>query len=763
MKPNGKRHRTIPVQLGGQFSAGDPSALPDGTVSILRNYMIRPNRFEGRAPFVYDLLDAVSGFAVWQDMTNELRKTVATCSADNKLYTKNANGTGYGAGLAGLAASARLTGYTNFLNKLWMAFDNGAGVPTSMAVYDGTTISTTPFNSAINCRSIVAANNRNFLIDPRVTITNQYNQTRAYDLTVAAGEWLLTNCVANNITSGASTVCRVTPTAAGATFRLDGSSAVSGVTFSPRGLLLAPSADSQPVTFSWSFGSVHPTYDVPLTVSLVMSVGRNNLTAYTNGWLIVDAAGNRQRCTVAGTSGAGAPAFATTVGATTADGTVTWICEGTNVLVSNEFVVRNSTISSGFVRGFVQYYLPPTPNLVSIYARVSFGNSASPTYTLAPIDVSLKDGLADADPNKKNYGFQLTIGDFYYPFFNKESTNTATVNIDAVVWTEISDGKRILARNTYPITEIAGLGTAGIFSNGRIVVFKRSGMWIFKGNADPYEPILPESPALSVGCIGPLALDVSRDNDLYWIGENHVYKMKIGADSGPTMIDSPGMFEEIFARGGNWVESQSTYNMPLLAIDHVNKDVWVYTQKGKIYIYSIQAGLWSYIDTNPTGTSAEVRAMIFDPTSNRMLVSFGGAAATRFDETSDAADTIVAGGGTSWNIADQVQPKPFELFAARYEAALLEVGLFHLATLQNGSLTIEYSLDRGATWTTPAGYPVTSWIGDPRIRLALAAQGVSVTIRITRTGSGGARNFTISKMDALLRVHRGESPRVNPT
>lgn len=763
MKPKGKRHNTIPVDLGGIFGAGDPSTIPPGFVSVLRNYMIRPNRFEGRAPFVYDSLDAVSGFAIWQDMTNELQKTVATCSADNKLYTKNANGQGYGTGLAGLTASIRLTGYTNILGKLYLAFDNGAGVPTAMAVYDGTNLSMAPFNSTINARSIVSYIDRIFLVYPRITVTNRYNQTRAYDLTVAAGEWLLTNCVANNVTSSTSTICRVTPTAAAATFRLDGSSVVNGVTFSPSGLLLAPSAANQPVTFSWSFRSVSATYDMPMTVSLLLSVGRNNLTAYTAGWLIVDAAGNRQRCTIAGTSAAAAPAFATTVGTTTVDGTVTWICEGGNVMASSEFFVRNSTDAPGFTTGYVQYSLPPTPNLVSVYARISFGNSASPTYTLAPIDVSLKDGVPDGDPRKKNYGFQLTVGDFFYPFFNKELTNVATINIDAVIWSEISDPKRILARNTYPLTEIAGLATASIVSNGRLIVFKRSGMWIFKGNADPFEPILPESPALSVGCINPLALDVSRDNDLYWIGENHVYKMKVGEDSGPTMIDSPGMFEEIFARGSNWVESQSTYNMPLLAIDHANKDVWVYTQKGKIYIYSIQSGLWSYLDTNPTGTSAEVRAMIFDPTSNRMLVSFGGAAATRFDETSDAADTIATGGGTSWSIANDIVPKPFELFAARYEATLLEVGLFHLATVQNGSLSISYSYDRGATYTTPDGYPVTSWLTDPRIKLPVTATGVSVTAKISRVGAGGKRNWCISKADALLRVHRGDPGRVNAT
>jgi len=46
--------------------------------------------------------------------------------------------------------------------------------------------------------------------------------------------------------------------------------------------------------------------------------------AYTVGNLIIDANGNTQRCTTAGTSGSSAPTWATAVGNTTTDDTVTW-------------------------------------------------------------------------------------------------------------------------------------------------------------------------------------------------------------------------------------------------------------------------------------------------------------------------------------------------------------------------------------------------------------------------------------------------------
>lgn len=47
-------------------------------------------------------------------------------------------------------------------------------------------------------------------------------------------------------------------------------------------------------------------------------------TAWTAGNLIVDANGNVQRCTAAGTSGATAPAWAAALNATTTDGTAVW-------------------------------------------------------------------------------------------------------------------------------------------------------------------------------------------------------------------------------------------------------------------------------------------------------------------------------------------------------------------------------------------------------------------------------------------------------
>lgn len=53
-------------------------------------------------------------------------------------------------------------------------------------------------------------------------------------------------------------------------------------------------------------------------------------TSYALGALIVDSNGNLQRCTTAGQSGAAAPAWASAIGATTTDGSVTWTLVATH-------------------------------------------------------------------------------------------------------------------------------------------------------------------------------------------------------------------------------------------------------------------------------------------------------------------------------------------------------------------------------------------------------------------------------------------------
>ena len=82
--------------------------------------------------------------------------------------------------------------------------------------------------------------------------------------------------------------------------------AASGITIQELGLF----ANSAAVTVPAAVGTPNP----PWTPA----------TAETVGNLAIDANGNIQRCTVAGTTGSNAPAWSTALNGTTSDGSVTW-------------------------------------------------------------------------------------------------------------------------------------------------------------------------------------------------------------------------------------------------------------------------------------------------------------------------------------------------------------------------------------------------------------------------------------------------------
>ena len=82
--------------------------------------------------------------------------------------------------------------------------------------------------------------------------------------------------------------------------------AAAGMTIQELGLYANSSAAGLPA----AVGTTNPTWSAS--------------AARAAGAMIVDSNGNIQRCTTAGTSGVSAPAWATTIGATTTDATAVW-------------------------------------------------------------------------------------------------------------------------------------------------------------------------------------------------------------------------------------------------------------------------------------------------------------------------------------------------------------------------------------------------------------------------------------------------------
>lgn len=700
------------------------------------------------------------GLARWEDLTNQQTRFLAFDST--KLYRKSTTTESFDSGTSGTFGT-RLTSWANYRGKLYLMFDNGGGSPSAAAVYDGTNISPAPFNTTLYSRGVVSYIDRLFFLYPRLQIVNHgdgnlFNYTSSvYDF-AAAGGWTLSNITASNIVTNGVTVCRLYPTSTTAsTAQLVQTIGV----FTYTGLAgpipaITPFDATRYVVWRCDVRNGHATYDMPLTLEWSLVTSWEGTKAYVIGDLISDGT-YLQRCTAAGTSGGIAPAWATTVGAVTADaGTLRWTNEGLDVIGSTPYILPNATAAPEWTTLFVTANVPQCTNNAYISPRLKMFNAAIPTITLAPIEISLRDGLADGDPAKRNYGQQFTTGDYFYPFVNTESTASATVNIEDLVWSETAQPNRIRAANTYKLREVAGLLTGGTVLKGRLVTFKRTGFWIFKGTEDPDNPVLPETPArVGIGSLSPVSLDV-LDDELFWIAENECYRMKLGSEPVPFCGDS--MREEIMSRGVNWVESQSTYNLPILSIDSKNSEVYVYTQKGKLYIYNLASEAWSVCDIQ----SREVAGMLFNPVTGKMQISLGGKGLIRLDDTVTSKDTI-DNTATQYPVSKDITLRPFELTYPRAELCLHDVGVYHLVTASQSAevLYCYTSVDRGATFSRFVEVRFDTAV--PRIPFSMYQFGLTVLPKISHVGSAGRAAWSLSKAEALVELLTGEWPWIQPT
>jgi len=739
----------------GSYLAGNAATIPDGYARLIENMLIRPGpRLDARPPFKYDSLMNISGLMRFEDLVNSQTRFCALDTSRN-LYVKAASGETWSSAITGTLTASRVTGHANYRGKVYYMMDDGAGFPTAAAVFDGTNISPTPFNSPIVSRTITAFIDRLILAYPRVTVTpltvGASGITGMYDFGIPG--WNKSAVSASNITSGGVTISRLLPTSTTAAFTAYFSFGVVNV--GPASFSAA--ATKRNAMWRSDLRNTHATYKMPITMEWFLVTNWQVATAYVVGDLISDGT-SRQRCTTAGTSGGGTPAWNATLGGTTTDNTVTWTNEGREVVASREMYLPTATESPNFNTYFLTMTAPRATNTTQYAPRLKFFNTSTPTITLATVEVSLRDGLADGDPAKKNYGQQLTIGDYYFPFFNTETATSATINLEAIVWSETSDPEAIRGANNFEPKEIAGHATGARVHSGRYFMFKRRGMWQFIGTDDPDNPLLPERLPRAIGLLGSLAIDDDGDDEMFWISENDGYRMK-GLDD-PKPFFGDGMREEILANGSNWVPSQATYNRPLLAVDRKNREVWVYTQKGKLYCCHLRYdGAWTR-HTTPNG--AEVNALAYNPTTQRMYVAYGGQGLCRLDESLTQQDEL-NNTATTYAGTKSLVLKPFELATPRAELCLHEVGLYHIATYtQAGEALYAYvSFDRGVT------YPKYDEVRfDPtkdRISLGLYQSGVTATAKIDHVGSLGAAAWALSGGEAYLELLAGEWPLSLPT
>lgn len=785
----------IALPIGGMSSAGDASAIGQDNARLIRNFLHRPGgRIDARPPFTYDGLLNISGLVTWEDIPNQQTRFGALDTSNN-LYLKNVGAETYGAPFTSASTQGgRLTGFTTLRGVLYACFDDGAGNPRTIASFDGTTLiaaditappAVWPLNALLASRQVVSFIDRLFFMGVRIAIANIASITDSYDWT--GSHWPKTNITATKqFLSGITSAfqCMLYPTSTAA----QSCQIIYSRSIGPLNVGLVPiAASNTPSTAMWRFDvlGTDPLNQVPFTLEMVLWSIKANTTAYNVGDMIGGQNGFAYVCSQAGTTGTNV-ALGTVVNVETTDNTVKWMCIGTDVMGTMESFVPTSVAAPDFTPFYVMATVPPQTNGVVLTPRLKLYNTTQPALSvLSPIIISRIDGFADGDPRKANHGQQWTLGDFYYEFFNQFNSTTRILNVEAIMWSETSQPKEVRAINTYQPQEEAGMPTMGCVSGGRLVMAKRRAIWSFVGNTSPDaadNPILPEGPAqLGTGVIGPQAWDISADDEIFFIGETEVYRYQVG--NIPLPICGDEMREEIMDHlSGTWVEDQPTYNMPLLAIDPVNREVWVYTQRGVLYcyhdmlnrlpaatamIYNPKAkGLWSKHDVAQDGTK-DVSALMFNPVTGKMMVSFGGHGLTRLDQTiGNTLDTIDAGAGIMSSA--QVILRPIELFAPRIDAIIEEIAPYLVIERvggiylpQSGQLTMGVSYNRGLTF--PNYDTVTFDPSVPRVPFPVFQFGSSVTLSLTYTGPLGAQAIAISKIEAVAQMLGSELAQVLPS
>lgn len=323
------------------------------------------------------------------------------------------------------------------------------------------------------------------------------------------------------------------------------------------------------------------------------------------GYTIVPTVENgfRYRCIQAdNTTGVTEPTWPTTVGETVNDPTASdhiWECVGPDTYYTKELVIPGRSVQDTY-GGWDLDWHPikfPLNELGSAYIRYTWGTEDFPEWPTDGLIVGKKDGFAEGDKRKQNYGQQITKGGYYFDFFNVETEPAREAsNKKRLFWTET--GRREFRAYAWrDIVDITGNITAILDFNGTFVVFTDKNMQTFAGTAEPDAPIVPITTFHDVGCLSWKAYD-RIDNTLFFIGQEDVFMWD--GQSAPIPITGLGMREEIFKRSaGDFVTdiSDADYTpIPILRIDKKNKDVYVYTRDKIVYVYNIERGAWSYID-----------------------------------------------------------------------------------------------------------------------------------------------------------------------
>jgi hypothetical protein len=781
--------KSIELELGGMWAAGDAGRIPPGYVRTMTNMLQRPGPRWVKRPAALAEAAAIStgfvGFLNWEDTTNQVVRlgALVTNGANTDLYLKATSGETYGAPITGANVLGSPASFTNYRGVLYWTMGSGSpATPLGLFSYNGTTVNTAPIGGeSLFSLTIAAFIDRLFLGYVQASVVNQLGTSVMYDPTA----WSNVTTTTTNITNGSTVIGRITPTA----------TTLSQIYKKDVYTVAASTTDTTLVLRS-DMRNTSPTYEMPMTVEVYYSQAWVTLTTYAVGAIRVPTSatgnGSRFRVTVAGTSAAGEPAWPATVGGIVVDGgTLTWINDGPDAIASTPTTLPTLSAKSDFIATWAVATIPPNPAASNVGVRLKFGTTATATITLAPIDISFKDGLAGGVLTKVNKGQQLTAGKFKQPFVNTESSATATITLDNdIYWTETLDVNTIRGNNYQKLREAPGRVSAMVVIGGRLIVFKRRGMWVFQGTADPDIPIILERYFANVGCVGPGAWTVFEDT-LYFIGEQEIYGYAPGGQ--PVAICGPAVREDVIGSAASAVGVRQleiiTGNLtPSLCVDTIHRDLFVPSSLG-MYGYSLDAKpsyatayaatssrlsvpAWSLHTIVRSGLPHNyvIANLIFNATTGNVYgaaYSPGGTVGTpfyfNFGSPSVDVDTVLSALSSQ---TATIQFKPIEPETGRADLMLDEIGVWAGAGAVAGNniftTTITRPSDGTFSKTNIVSLP-TGVAGDVRTVVPVRQNGSDLTVQFTHVGSCGRDAFVITRAEAVVRQLRPERTRTTPT
>jgi hypothetical protein len=729
-----KQKPQIPVH-GGMLNEGDPALAAEGVCEVLKNVEYIDQGLYARQPFIndYAFAGAPLGLFRWEDTDNRIVRMMAVLAsegASGRLIVKDSAGgeAWTQIGTDGNVAALPVSAYANYRGIVYFCLNDGASVPLNVYSYDGTTLRAGTPVPGLTAGLVCVFGERVFYGNLRFVIVNQLGATAQYDPTT----WTLTGCaatkVATTVSGRTAVVWRLAPTAAtGAKAEL--SSAIT----------IADSADVTKLVLLAMFMGIDSAYRMPMTIELVfrgltwetnhvyvLGVRRHPVTP--NGYVYV--------VTAAGTSHATTePTWPTTIGTEVTDnGTLKWKCESVDVIVHEVIEVPSTSDSTDPAAYYIDVVIPPVVSSYVLMLRYSFGTTSTPSVSLIPIGFSMNDGGVDLTPIKKsavqNFGQQLTISAFKFPFAGTSGSSATLLRPDMGIWSEPGEPDVLLADNTVLLVEQPGDIKSMFVAGGRLWWGKRRALWSFLLQKDPVFPILREKVYNDIGSISPKGAD-TLDDLAFVMGEDQIFGFDAGqAPIAPLPLLPEALRRTVMDHGATWVESISAsdgqHYMPILRVHPTRRQLWVHTQDRKIFVYDIPGKRWAYFEIPKTGSAlARIRDIEWNPTTRRMMVMCenGITRHAHRRELGNVAVVALTAGGTGYTTPPTVTlSAPTGYGRSEDDTLVAAVQATATATVVSGAVTLVTVTNPGSGYVAP---PTVAFSGG-------GGTGAAATARLMR-------------------------------